>query len=116
MANPIVRAVLLALVYIVVFILATPGLDGLPVRFLQTEQSIRRVSRDLPEWAVSALSAVSTINRDYRLPVVRKLTPIQRPLRIEQTWRLYGDGPRLVRRMEIRVDDEAIYRSGDPDF
>ena len=110
------RAVILAAVYAIFFVLATPGLDGAPPGFMRSEQSIARVSRDTPAFALPLLKFLGTVNAELRRPVVKFLTPLQRPLRLEQTWRLYGDGPELVRKMEIHIDDEVVYRSGDSDL
>ncbi len=107
---------ILAGVYAIFFVLATPGLDGAPRGFMRSDQSIARVSRDAPAWSLPLLRFLGTINADVRRPMVQFLTPLQRPLRLEQTWRLYGDGPALVRKMEIHIDDEVVYRSGDSDL
>jgi hypothetical protein len=109
-----IRALILAVIYALFFVLATPGLDGIPSNFLSSEKSQQKMAEQLPGVVVSLLKRVADFNRDIRKPLVKRLTPIQRPLRMEQTWRLYGDGPGLVHRMEIRVDEEVIYRSGDP--
>jgi hypothetical protein len=111
-----IRAGILAVIYALFFVLATPGLDGSPRNFLKTEEQEQKLAESIPSAAVSVLKVFADFNREVRRPVVKWLTPIQRPLRIEQTWRLYGDGPRLVHRMEIRVDEEVVYRSGDPDL
>ena len=111
-----IRATILAVVYALFFILATPGLDGAPTGFLKTDASVQKLSETVPRPVVSVLKVLTDINRKVRKPLVKKLTPLQRPLRIEQTWRLYGDGPALVHRMEVWVDDEVVYRSEDADL
>ncbi len=50
-----------------------------------------------------------------RRPIVAWLEPLQRPLRIAQSWSLYGSGPNRIVRMEILVDDELWFRAGDPE-
>ena len=110
------RALILAVVYAIFFVLATPGLDGAPPGFMRSEQSIKRVSKAAPPASLPVLKFFGYLNAELRRPLVQFLTPLQRPLRIEQTWRLYGDGPRLVRKMEILIDDEVVYRSGDAEL
>jgi hypothetical protein len=116
MGREVIRAFVLAGVYGVWLIFATPGVDGLPSGFLRTEKSFEKLAEKVPRPAVSMLKGISDLNRDYRKPLVKWLTPLQRPLRIEQTWRLYGDGPSSVHRVEIEVDGTVIYRTGDADL
>jgi len=49
-----------------------------------------------------------------RASLARSLAWTQRPLRLAQTWSLYGVGPNHVRRFEVWADDELLYRSGEP--
>ncbi|MEQ1503324.1 MAG: hypothetical protein ABMB14_13890 [Myxococcota bacterium] len=47
--------------------------------------------------------------------LVAVLEPLQRPLRIAQSWNLYGRGPKKVKRFELAVDGVVRYRSNDPE-
>ena len=88
----------------------------MPSGFLRTEKSFEKLAKKIPRPAVSTLKIFADLNRDLRRPLVKWLTPLQRPLRIEQTWRLYGDGPGWVHRVEILVDEAVVYRTGDADL
>ena len=92
-------------------ILATPGIDQLSVSRLTTEKSRTRMSREPLGFVVIA---AADANRAVRLPLVNLISPLQRPLRIAQSWGLYGGGPNAVERMEISIDGALIYRSKDP--
>ena len=92
-------------------LLATPGVDQLGANRLTTEKSRHRMKQEpLGFVAVGAADA----NRAVRLPLVNLLSPLQRPLRIAQSWGLYGGGPSGVERMEILIDNTLVYRSKDP--
>lgn len=95
------------------FALGTPGLDLVHGdRWLPgTAARERQLQRPYGQIAV----LVADVNRSVRLPIVDVLTPLQRPLRLAQSWGLYGAGPRDMRRFEIRVDDRVVYRSADPE-
>lgn len=103
------RAVLLAAVYIGLFILATPGLDSLGIERLTKAERQKLIRAGTPQWAVELGVDIGTLRRRLLKP----LTPLQRPLRIEQSWGLYGQGQSRVRRMEIYLEDGLVYRSGD---
>ncbi len=94
-------------------VLGTPGLDML------SESTWAPGSRDRAEMLAQRGGwipvAFADLNRAVRMPVVRWLTPVQRPLRLAQSWSLYGAGPPDVRRFEVRVDGEVVYRSNDPE-
>ena len=111
-----VRALVLLLVYAAMLVLATPGLDFVGVQDLSTERQVDLLREQAPEPVVQLLVGIAEFNRNYRRPLVEFLEPIQKPFRIAQTWNLYRDGPGKVRRLEIRVDGEAVYRSGDDDL
>jgi hypothetical protein len=83
-------------------ILATPGLD-----LLDTEVD---PARSTP-WSAFWIG----VNARVRMPIVRWFEPLQRPLRIAQSWSLYPRGPAKVRRFEVLVDGQVVYRSNDDD-
>jgi len=116
MIGPHLRAVILALVYGIFFLLATPGLDGVPRGFLNSQAKQDRLAETVPSSVVWWMAEAMEINRNIRIPLTKILAPLQPPLRLEQTWRLYGDGPPLVRKMVILVDDEPVYRSEDSEL
>jgi hypothetical protein len=112
--SPALRAGAVGLVVAAMGILATPGLDFIPAKALGSERA-----RDLVEERGGATGLrvahwVNGFNQRARMPLVHLLEPIQKPFRIAQTWNLYRDGPRRVRRMEIQVDGDPVYRTGDP--
>ncbi len=100
------------LLCVIELILATPGLDLLGTNQLVSEQSRNRMRREpLGFVAIGA----ADFNRSVRAPFNQALTPLQRPLRIAQSWGLYAGGPKQLDRMEILIDDTLVYRSKDPD-
>jgi len=97
-------------------VLATPGLDYMPRNALRTAKN-----RALLEERIGAVPArigfgLVTFNRKLRLPLVELLGPLQKPFRIAQSWNLYRDGPKRMRKMEIQIDDQAVFRLGDPEL
>jgi hypothetical protein len=111
-----VRALVLLLVYAAILVLATPGLDFLGAQELTSERQVNLLREQAPEPVVKLLVGVAEFNRNYRLPLVEFLEPLQKPFRIAQTWSLYRDGPGKVRRLEVRIDGEPVYRSGDAEL
>jgi hypothetical protein len=103
------RAALLAVVYLGLLVLATPGIDSLGMDGLSRKERQLGRQAGVPEVALDALELIG----DVRRPLVRLLTPLQRPLRIEQSWGLYGGGVASVRRMEILLDETLVYRTED---
>lgn len=49
----------------------------------------------------------------FRREVAQVFGPVLQPLRIAQSWTLYGTGPMIVRRFEVLVDGQLVYRAGD---
>jgi hypothetical protein len=94
-------------------ILATPGLDFIPSKALASKQAREQVVERGGAVGLKVGQVVVGFNRYARLPLVHVLEPIQKPFRIAQTWNLYRDGPRRVRRMEIQVDGVPVFRTGD---
>ncbi len=112
--RPELRAALVGCVAVAMGILATPGLDFIPSNALKSQRDRDRVEERVGAAGMRVAEGVYGFNRRIRMPLVRLLEPIQKPFRIAQTWNLYRDGPRRVRRMEIQVDGVPVYRTGDP--
>ena len=106
------RAACVLLVGLVALLLAPPGLDGVSPRWLADpdDRAEARASR-----FGFALLVASDLNRWVVHPISARLAPLQRPLRIAQSWSLYGLGPNRVWRAEIYVDGVRVYRSGADD-
>lgn len=110
------KALLLGVVYLVLGVLGTPGLDFLKPRDLVTPAQQAELHAELGSpWAELGILAAQ-INRGVRLPLESRLAPIQRPFRISQSWALYRDGPNRVRRLEVWVDGTLRHRSADPAY
>jgi len=92
--------------------LATPGLDRLgDHKFEKPKARAAMMEQTLGFLAVYG----ADFNRAVRLPVNRRLGTLQRPLRIAQSWSLYGGGPEEVQRLEVLVDGQLLFRSKDPE-
>jgi hypothetical protein len=91
-------------------LVGTPVLDFVGGGSADDEGGGEASPQDGPLFAV-----LHTLNRELRLPLVAKVGWPQKVFRIRQSWHLYRDGPSMVRRMEVRVDGELLYRSEDPD-
>lgn len=102
------RAVFLAAVYLGLFALATPGIDSLGSR-LNKQARQEALDEGVPKFVLDGIAAVGRARR----PFLKYLTPLQRPLRIEQSWGLYGSGVSRVRRMEVFLDGALVYRTED---
>jgi len=100
---------LLAVIYSGLFILATPGVDSLGIDRLTKADRQKLIREGAPVWLLDLGNDIGALRRRLLKP----LTPLQRPLRIEQSWGLYGQGTSRVRRMEIYLDEALVYRSGD---
>jgi hypothetical protein len=112
--SPALRAGAVGLVMAAMGILATPGLDFIPSNALGSERARALVEERGGATGLQVARWVDGFNRRARMPLVHLLEPIQKPFRIAQTWNLYRDGPSRVRRMEIQVDGDPVYRTGDP--
>ncbi|MFT4627543.1 MAG: hypothetical protein ACI8PZ_006229 [Myxococcota bacterium] len=88
-------------------LMGTPGLD------LAGGPQIAVANRNADAWWSPVLRAIATVNIELRQPVVRRLSVLERPLGLAQSWGLYGGGPDQVTRVEILIDDQVQYRSGD---
>ena len=111
-----VRAISLLLVYFLIALHGCPGLDYLGERDFVSERSKRELRSQMPEWGAQIAFAFGDFNRGYRLPLVRATEKLQKPFRVAQTWNLYRDGPGRVNRLEIRVDDVLVFRTGDDSY
>ena len=106
------RAAVVAFVAVTMLILGFPGLDGMTEKWMTDPGERAKAQRTLS----GRLQVVAAdTNRWVRLPVERALAPLQRPLRLAQSWSLYGSGPDRVVRGEVWVDGELWFRSGDPE-
>lgn len=106
------RAALLALCYLLLAILGTPGLDY--VEDLSAARVAQLAQSDNPLAILPIQLRAWDIN--WRRPLTKLLEPLQRPFRISQNWSLYRDGPYRVERLEILIDDQLVYRSVDPNY
>jgi len=110
------RAALILMLWGALLLLGTPGLDFLDASSLRSSAEKAEFRAHYPSpWAGLGI-AVAEANREWRLPVVAAITPLQRPFRVSQEWFLYRDGPAKVRRLEVRVDGELLHRSADPAY
>lgn len=112
---PSLRALLILLAWALLLLLGTPGLDGIPANALRDERTRARYLGRMPSWTLPVAEAVVRFNRELRLPLVRAVEPIQRPLRVNQSWNLYLDGADRCEGLEILLDGELRFRSNDPD-
>lgn len=110
------QAFILLLVYGVLGILGTPGLDFLKAGDFKSDAQKAELRDQIGSpWADLAI-VIAEINRELRVPLANKLEPLQKPARISQSWALYRDGPGKLRRMEVWVDGELKHRSADPEY
>lgn len=106
------RAAIVLAVGFAMATLATPALDQYDENTLRSEQERARARTHSLGWLEIA---AADLNRNLRMPMVKMLGPVQRPLRIAQSWALYGNGPNRVKRFELWADGALVYRSNDPE-
>jgi hypothetical protein len=99
----------------VVLCLGTPGFDFMKRNDMRTTGDRAKLAQHAPEPVVQGVAGLYWLNRTVRLPIADRLEWIQKPVRGAQNWNLYRDGPSRVRRLEIWVDGELLYRSKDAD-
>jgi len=95
--------------------LAMPGISFLKTDFLRSQKSQVKFEEKYGSIATRLAVLAGDINR-YRRPIAEKLGGFQPVFRMRQSWHLYRDGPRTIRRMEIRVNGKTRYRTGHDDF
>jgi hypothetical protein len=103
------RAMTVLFVGALMLILGFPGLDLVGGKSFSTEQSRERMMQRSPLGWVAV--AAADLNKVVRQPAVKLFKPLQRPLRIAQSWGLYGSGPRRLSHLEVRIDGSLVYRS-----
>jgi len=109
------KAILITAVYLVLLIIAAPGLSFLKSGTLRTEKAQVEFREDHGAVAEMLATAAADLNRARR-PIAKALGGFQPVFRVRQVWHLYRDGPSTIRRLEVRVDDRTIYRTGDPEL
>lgn len=110
------KALLILLAFAVLLVLGTPGLDYQEWRRYDDADELDEARDRFGALGGPLVRGISIFNGRVRQPIYDRLEILQRPLRARQSWHLYRDGPNRVRRIEIRVDDQLIHRSADPDF
>jgi len=105
--TPHVRGALVAFTAFSMGILGFPGLDNKSVDWLQDPED----RQDAP---LNALLAAD-FQHHVRRPITSALSHLERPLRLAQSWNLYGVGPNRMVRFEVLVDDEPWFRAADPE-
>jgi len=100
---------------ILLFWLGMPGVSFLSSNHLKTpgKQAKFRARWGEPWTTISIAGA--ELNR-FRIPIAKSLGGFQPVFRISQAWHLYRDGPKTIRRMEIVVDGERVYRTNDSEL
>ncbi len=109
------KPIVLLLVYTTLLLVGTPGLDFLK-RESFSEQQLNRF-RDRYGSVLTGIGiGFNEFNIQVRHPIVKRIGSFQTVFRIRQAWHLYRDGSHATRRLNIRVDDQLVYRTNDPDF
>ena len=106
------KAIILTGVYLVLLIVAAPGISFLKPTMLRTEQA-RAEFRDDHGVAAETFASAAADLRRLQQPLARALGSFQPVFRVRQSWHLYRDGPSTIRRMEIQVDGTPVYRTMD---
>ena len=109
-----IRGALVLFSLVCILVLGFPGLDAIGESQWRPGSAKRKELVAQPGGFLVA--AAADLNRAVRMPIVRALTPLQRPLRLAQTWGLYPGGPHWALHMEISVDERLVYRSEDPEY
>jgi hypothetical protein len=109
-----VRAAILALVWGLLLVLGTPGLDAIPKDALAKRGNAREVAERVPPGLMPVIRGVVWFNDHVRLPLSDLVDKVQTPLRIRQEWGLYLDGSRHCQRLEIEIDGVLVHRTKDP--
>lgn len=109
------RAALLLFTYVLLFVLATPGVDSLAKKAMTTRGERAAMYKAYPPWLAELGLWVVDVNREVRGPVIAVVSVIEDPLRLDQDWGVFRDGPTRYQRLEIRVDGRLVYRTIDPE-
>ena len=107
------KAIILTVVYLILLIVAAPGISFLKPSLLRTEKARSEFRDDYGPLFERVARAAADLHRAQR-PVAQALGGFQPIFRVRQSWHLYRDGPSTIRRMEVRVDGEPVYRTLDP--
>lgn len=108
-------ALLVLVAHGLLLLAGTPGLAAWKAETFSSPKLRAKIASDFGEPTLTAVTALGDLNSRLRIPAANQLRPIERFFRISQSWHLYGEGPRFVRRLEVRVDGQLVYRSRDPD-
>lgn len=103
---PHVRGALVGFAAFSMGILGFPGLDQKSMDWLQDPED----RKDAP---MNELLAAD-FQHHVRRPITSALSHLERPLRLAQSWNLYGVGPNRMVRFEVLVDDVSWFRAADP--
>ena len=109
--NPVKASIILC-VYAVLLCLSMPGISFLKSSFLNSAAKEAAFEDAHGPVATHLATLAADINRK-RIPIAKAIGGFQPIFRIRQVWHLYRDGPRTIRRLEVLVDGEIIYRTGD---
>ena len=106
------KAIIITVVYLVLLIVAAPGLSFLKPGLLRTDKAKATYRAEHGVLATTLVSAAGNLRRTQE-PLAKALGGFQPIFRVRQSWHLYRDGPSTIRRMEIRVDGVPVYRTMD---
>jgi hypothetical protein len=95
--------------------MAMPGLDTNASKHVHEPAKRARLERRVGPVLATVALAIVQVDRTIRRPIARRLTPLERLFRIRQSWHLYTNGPKHVRRLELWADDTLLYRTRDPE-
>jgi len=113
--NAQLRAGLLLALYVAWTMTAPPGMDYLSRGELATEKQRAKKRAQYGTLPTAIAIGVTTANR-ARISLVDHLLPVQRLFRVEQSWSFYPAGLRKLHRLEVWIDGELVYRTGDDDY
>lgn len=96
-------------------LLGTPGLDFLTHDALTTDAQKATMRRRVGGVGLAIGEVIARFNRSVRVPIASALEPLQYPFHIQQLWALYRDGPNKMRRAQVSVNGQLVYRTLDPE-
>lgn len=97
-------------------VMGCPGISELAPGASKKPGLRKLVNRRAGPVAADLVHGIAVVNDAVRVPFSSRLRKVERVFRIRQEWHLYGGGARRVKRLEILVDGEKVYRMGDPDL